>query len=91
MQRTDAQLGGSWSSACGALRLARFFGASARFWINLQGRYDRLRSRPLGGLTWGSSVRVGPRRTPEVRARNRGEGWVMAARKAREGYELRPR
>ncbi len=73
MQRTDAHIGGLWSPACGALRLARFFGTSERFWINLQGRYDR------------------PRRTPEVRARNRGVGWVMAARKAREGYELGPR
>jgi addiction module HigA family antidote len=27
-------------SADTALRLARFFGTSERFWINLQGRYD---------------------------------------------------
>jgi hypothetical protein len=35
MQRTDVRIGGSWSPACGALLLARFFGTSARFWINL--------------------------------------------------------
>jgi hypothetical protein len=30
MQRTDARIGGSWSPACGALLLARFFGTSVR-------------------------------------------------------------
>jgi hypothetical protein len=59
MQWTDAHIGGSWSPACDALRLARFFGTSERFWINLQG--DMTGSVPaLGGLTGGSSVRVGP-------------------------------
>jgi len=38
MQRTDAQVGGSWPPVCGALSLARF-GTSERFWINLPGRY----------------------------------------------------
>ena len=38
MQRTDARIGRTWSPARGALRLARFFGTSERFWINLQGR-----------------------------------------------------
>jgi hypothetical protein len=37
MQRTDVRIGGSWSPVCGALLLARFFGTSKRFWINLQG------------------------------------------------------
>ena len=44
MQRTDAHIGGLWSPACGALRLARFFGTSERFWINLQG--DMIGSGP---------------------------------------------
>jgi hypothetical protein len=39
MQRTDVRIGGSWSPACGALPLARFFGTSEWFWINLPGRY----------------------------------------------------
>jgi hypothetical protein len=39
MQRTDARIGGSWPPARGAQLLARFFGTSERFWINLQGRY----------------------------------------------------
>jgi hypothetical protein len=60
MQRTDAHIGGSWSPACGALRLARFFGTSERFWINLQGRYDRLRSRPLAGSLGGVAFESAP-------------------------------
>ena len=40
MQPTDARSGGWWAPACGALLLARFFGTSERFWINLQARYD---------------------------------------------------
>ena len=28
-----------------ALRMARFFGTSERFWLNLQGRYDLERER----------------------------------------------
>ena len=90
MQRTDARIGGSWLPACGAL-LARFFGTSERFWINLQGRY----MTGSGSGSWrahlGDGVRFGPVVLPGVRARNRGEGWVMAARKARGGYESRSR
>ena len=41
----------------------------------------------LGGVAFESAPVV----LPGVRARNRGEGWVMAAGKAREGYELGPR
>ncbi len=60
MQRTDAHIGGLWSPACGALRLARFFGTSERFWINLQGRYDRFRSRPLAGSLEGVAFESAP-------------------------------
>ncbi len=91
MQRTDARIGGSWSPACGALLLARFCGTAGRFWINLPGRHDRLGSRPLAGSLGGVAFEPAPVVRPGVRARNRGEGWVMAARKAREGYELGPR
>jgi hypothetical protein len=64
---------------------------SARFWINFQGRYDRLGSRLLAGSLGGVTFEPAPVVRPGVRARNRDEGWVMASRKAREGYELGPR
>ena len=64
---------------------------SARFWINFQGRYDRLGSRLLAGSLGGVAFESAPVVRPGVRARNRDEGWVMASRKAREGYELGPR
>jgi hypothetical protein len=53
--------------------------------------YDRLGSRLLAGSLGGVAFEPVPVLRPGVRARNRGEGWVMAARKAREGYELGPR
>jgi hypothetical protein len=53
--------------------------------------YDRLGSRLLAGSLGGVAFESAPVVRPGVRARNRGEGWVMAARKAREGYELGPR
>ena len=62
-----------------------------RFWINFQGRYDRLGSRLLAGSLGGVAFESAPVVRPGVRARNRDEGWVMASRKAREGYELGPR
>jgi hypothetical protein len=92
MHRTDARIGGSWPPACGALLLACFFGTSGRLWINLPGAIsDRLGSRLLGGPLGGVAFESAPVVLPGVRARNRGEGWVMAARKAREGYGSGPR
>jgi hypothetical protein len=90
MQRTDARIGGSWPRP------------AARCWPvtwhvravldQLAGAvYDRLGSRLLAGSLRGVAFESAPVVLPGVRARNRGEGWVMAARKAREGYELGPR
>jgi hypothetical protein len=53
--------------------------------------YDRLGSRLLAGALGGVAFESAPVVRPGVRARNRDEGWVMASRKAREGYELGPR
>jgi hypothetical protein len=84
MQRTDVHIGGLWSPACGALRLARpgparFFATSGGFWINLPGRYDRLGSRLLAGSLGRVAFESAPSYTPgRVTA---GEGWVIAARK----------
>jgi addiction module HigA family antidote len=39
--RVNAIVAGQrWITADTALRLGRYFGTSAQFWINLQGRYD---------------------------------------------------
>ena len=38
-------------SADTALRLARYFGTSAEFWLNLQSRYDLLIQRETSGKT----------------------------------------
>jgi hypothetical protein len=59
--------------------------------INFQGRYDRLGSRLLAGSLGGVAFEPAPVVGPESGRRNRGKGWVMAARKAREGHELEPR
>ena len=39
-RRINERVHGQRTSADTALRLARFFGTSVRFWINLQSRYD---------------------------------------------------
>lgn len=49
-------------SADTALRLARFFGTSAQFWLNLEARYDRETERDRFGarLTSDSKIFAGP-------------------------------
>jgi len=45
-------------SADTALRLARYFGTTERFWLNLQGRFDLERQRDLLGGRLVREVRV---------------------------------
>jgi len=45
-------------SADTALRLSRFFGTSAQFWLNLQARYDRETERDRLGTRLKSEVEV---------------------------------
>ncbi len=45
-------------SADTALRLARYFGTSARFWLNLQARFDLEVERDLLGAKLEKEVRV---------------------------------
>ena len=45
-------------SADSALRLARYFGTSDRFWLNLQARYDLERERDHLGNRLAKEVRV---------------------------------
>ena len=45
-------------SADTALRLARFFGTSDRFWLNLQARFDLEMQRDLLGARLAKEVRV---------------------------------
>jgi antitoxin HigA-1 len=40
-----------------ALRLARFFGASAEFWINLQAMHDLTKARMQSGLAVERDIR----------------------------------
>jgi hypothetical protein len=50
-------------SADTALRLSRFFGTSAEFWLNLQSQYDLdLQSDRLGTRLDAEVVQFGPRR-----------------------------
>ena len=44
-------------TAVTALRLSRYFGTSARFWLNLQQRYDLRRAEIEAGPTIAASVR----------------------------------
>jgi len=50
-------------SADAALRLSRYFGTSERFWLNLQARYDRMRSESVTPTRWAhiSDIRIGCR------------------------------
>jgi addiction module HigA family antidote len=45
-------------SADTALRLARFFGTSERFWLNLQARFDLEQQRDVLGARLAKEVRV---------------------------------
>ena len=45
-------------SADTALRLARYFGTSERFWLNLQARYDLEQQRDVLGARLAKEVRV---------------------------------
>lgn len=45
-------------SADTALRLARYFGTSERFWLNLQARFDLERQRDVLGARLEKEVRV---------------------------------
>jgi addiction module HigA family antidote len=45
-------------SADTALRLARYFGTSERFWINLQARFDLEQQRDVLGARLAKEVRV---------------------------------
>lgn len=45
-------------SADTALRLARFFGTSERFWLNLQARFDLEQQRDVLGTRLAKEVRV---------------------------------
>ena len=45
-------------SADSALRLARYFGTTERFWLNLQARYDLERERDHLGARLAKEVRV---------------------------------
>lgn len=45
-------------SADTALRLARYFGMSERFWLNLQSRFDLERQRDVLGTRLAKEVRV---------------------------------
>ena len=52
-------------SADTALRLARYFGTTERFWLNLQARFDLETQRDVLGRRLGSEVRVFKRAHPE--------------------------
>ena len=47
-----------WITAAVALRLAKYFGNSAEFWLNLQSGYDLRRARREAGKAIETRVRV---------------------------------
>jgi plasmid maintenance system antidote protein VapI len=52
-------------SADTAFRLARYFGTTPHFWINLQGRYDwTRRSENFAGASSGKFARAPPEASP---------------------------
>src|SRR5438128_528757 len=53
-------------SADTALRLARYFGTSERFWLNLQTHYDLEKEKDRLGDRLETEVRVHERTTPQV-------------------------
>lgn len=70
-----------------ALRLARFFGTSEMFWLNLQARYDLdVQKAKLGSRL--ASVRPFARATQQVRVERASRALVSAAKSgaARSGY-----
>ena len=49
-----------------ALRLGRYFGISAAFWMNLQRTYDLRRAEQRSGTAWSGSPRVAPVRLADA-------------------------
>lgn len=68
-RRINQIVHGKWAlSADTALRLARYFGTTERFWLNLQARFDLDMQRDLLGARLAREVRVLDRAADEFNA-----------------------